>query len=237
MVGGATYAYTWTLDGAPFSIQPIVEVTEVGVYEVTVTATYTDIISGMITVCDYVAGATYTAVSSPIFEVQILEDSFNPSGLYTVQVIESSIQGFGSADYEFALDDGPFQTSLTFTNVRPGEHIIYGRRIDGDCPAVPVEFGIIDYPRFFTPNQDGFHDTWNILGLGTPPNLNAKIYIFDRYGKLLKQISPAGPGWNGTYNGQPMPSSDYWFSVEYIEPGGENALARKNFNGHFTLKR
>ena len=237
LVGGATYAYTWTLDGAPFSIQPIVEVTEVGVYEVTVTATYTDIISGMITVCDYVAGATYTAVSSPIFEVQILEDSFNPSGLYTVQVIESSIQGFGSADYEFALDDGPFQTSLTFTNVRPGEHIIYGRRIDGDCPAVPVEFGIIDYPRFFTPNQDGFHDTWNILGLGTPPNLNAKIYIFDRYGKLLKQISPAGPGWNGTYNGQPMPSSDYWFSVEYIEPGGENALARKNFNGHFTLKR
>lgn len=237
VVAGAIYTYSWTLDGALVSINPQVEVTAVGLYEVTVTATYTDIVTGMITSCDYVANTLYTPVSAPIFEVQVLEDSFNPSGLYTVQIIESSIQGFGVAEYEFAIDDGPFQTGLTFTNVRPGDHIVYGRRVDGECAATPVEVGIIDYPRFFTPNQDGFHDSWNILGLGSAPNLNAKIYIFDRYGKLLKQISPVGGGWNGTYNGQPMPSSDYWFSVEYIEPGGENPLARKNFNGHFTLKR
>lgn len=237
IVAGAFYTYTWTLDGALVSINPQVEVTAVGLYEVTVTATYTDLFTGMITTCDYFASTLYTAISSPLFEVQVLEDSFNASGLYTVQVIESTITGFGAADYEFAIDDGPFQTGLTFTNVRPGDHIVYGRRVDGDCPATPVEIGIIDYPRFFTPNSDGFHDTWNILGLGTAPNLNAKIYIFDRYGKLLKQISPVGRGWNGKYNGQPMPSSDYWFSVEYTEPGGENPLARKTFNGHFTLKR
>ena len=46
----------------------------------------------------------------------------------------------------------------------------------------------------------------------------AKIYIFDRFGKLLKQISPSlGPGWDGNYNGNPLPSSDYWFLVEYTE--------------------
>lgn len=237
IVAGAIYTYAWTLDGALVSINPQVDVNAVGLYEVTVTATYTDILTGMITSCDYIANTLYTAISSPIFEVQVVEDSFNASGLYTVQVIEASIQGFGIADYEFAIDDGPFQTGLTFTNVRPGDHIVYGRRVDGECAATPVEIGIIDYPRFFTPNSDGFHDTWNILGLGSAPNLNAKIYIFDRYGKLLKQLSPVSRGWNGTYNGQPMPSSDYWFSVEYIEPGGENPLARKNFNGHFTLKR
>lgn len=237
IVGGAIYTYAWTLDGALISIDPQVEVSAVGLYEVTVTATYTDVLTGMVTTCEYVANTLYTPVSSPIFEVQVVEDSFNESGLYTVQVIDTSIQGFGTGEYEFAIDDGPFQTGLTFTNVRPGDHIVYGRLVDGDCPPTPVEVGIIDYPRFFTPNQDGFHDSWNILGLGSAPNLNAKIYIFDRYGKLLKQISPVGRGWNGTYNGQPMPSSDYWFSVEYIEPGGENPLARKNFNGHFTLKR
>ncbi|HLT49333.1 MAG TPA: T9SS type B sorting domain-containing protein, partial [Aequorivita sp.] len=59
-----------------------------------------------------------------------------------------------------------------------------------------------------------------------------KIYIFDRFGKLLKQLSPLGPGWNGTYNGSPLFSSDYWFRVEYTEDG--NA---KEFKGHFTLKR
>ncbi|HET8810447.1 MAG TPA: T9SS type B sorting domain-containing protein, partial [Flavobacteriaceae bacterium] len=74
----------------------------------------------------------------------------------------------------------------------------------------------IDYPKFFTPNGDGYNDTWNIIGISDQPN--AQIYIFDRYGKLLKQLSPTGPGWDGTYNGRPMPSSDYWFRVQYIEP-------------------
>ncbi|MDG5492884.1 T9SS type B sorting domain-containing protein, partial [Psychroserpens sp. SPM9] len=40
--------------------------------------------------------------------------------------------------------------------------------------------------------------------------------------------------WNGTYNGNPMPTSDYWFVVEYNEP---NTGSRKEFKAHFTLKR
>ncbi|HZW62389.1 MAG TPA: T9SS type B sorting domain-containing protein, partial [Flavobacteriaceae bacterium] len=62
----------------------------------------------------------------------------------------------------------------------------------------------------------------------------AKIYIFDRYGKLLKQLSPTGSGWDGMYNGEPLPSSDYWFTVEYYEPEG---TTKKQFSAHFTLKR
>ncbi|RCT56488.1 T9SS type B sorting domain-containing protein, partial [Winogradskyella sp. KYW1333] len=58
--------------------------------------------------------------------------------------------------------------------------------------------------------------------------------IFDRYGKLLKQISPTGSGWDGTYNGNSMPSNDYWFTVEYDEPITNQ---RKELKAHFTLKR
>jgi gliding motility-associated-like protein len=61
---------------------------------------------------------------------------------------------------------------------------------------------------------------------------NAVIYIFDRYGKLLKQISPSGQGWDGTYRGQPLPASDYWFTIEY-----EELSTTKVFRKHFTLKR
>ncbi|RZJ34481.1 MAG: T9SS type B sorting domain-containing protein, partial [Flavobacterium sp.] len=43
---------------------------------------------------------------------------------------------------------------------------------------------------------------------------------------------PAGLGWDGTYNGQPMPSTDYWFTVFYAEAG-----ANKEFKAHFALKR
>ncbi|MBT8265132.1 MAG: T9SS type B sorting domain-containing protein, partial [Bacteroidia bacterium] len=63
---------------------------------------------------------------------------------------------------------------------------------------------------------------------------SAKIYIFDRFGKLLKQLSPTSQGWNGTYNGALMPSDDYWFMVEYNEPSDQS---RKEFRAHFTLKR
>jgi gliding motility-associated-like protein len=63
-------------------------------------------------------------------------------------------------------------------------------------------------------------------------NPNAPILIFDRYGKFLKQISPSGEGWNGIFNGQPLPSSDYWFTVDYNEKG-----TSKVFKSHFTLKR
>ena len=129
------------------------------------------------------------------------------SGAFSSEhTIEAMATGDGT--YVFQLDDGPTQDSGTFTGVDPGNHIITISDVNG-CGSVSIEVGVIDYPRFFTPNQDGFHDTWNILGLGSAPNLNAKVFIFDRYGKLLKQLSPTSIGWNGTYNGQPMPSTDY----------------------------
>ncbi|WP_412987905.1 choice-of-anchor L domain-containing protein [Pontimicrobium sp. IMCC45349] len=135
------------------------------------------------------------------------------------------------AVYEFSLDDGPWQESGTFIDVIPGEHIVYARDLNG-CGIGQATVIVMDYPLYFTPNGDGYHDTWNIVGISNQPN--AKIYIFDRYGKLLKQLSPTGEGWNGTYNGEHLPSSDYWFTVEYDEPSTNE---RKQFKAHFTLKR
>ncbi|WP_306353815.1 T9SS type B sorting domain-containing protein, partial [Flavobacterium sp. '19STA2R22 D10 B1'] len=101
---------------------------------------------------------------------------------------------------------------------------------ENGCQPTIIKAMAINYPHYFTPNADGYHDTWNIIGLGAQPN--AKIYIFDRYGKLIKQISPAGEGWDGTYNGQPITSTDYWFTVTFEEDG-----TTKEFKAHFSLKR
>uniref|UniRef100_UPI0037C14152 T9SS type B sorting domain-containing protein n=1 Tax=Flavobacterium sp. TaxID=239 RepID=UPI0037C14152 len=86
-------------------------------------------------------------------------------------------------------------------------------------------------PTYFTPNGDGINDTWNIVGLN---QANAKLYIFDRYGKLLKQLSPTdtSQGWDGTYNQQLLPSTDYWFTLDYTENG-----VAKQFKAHFSLNR
>ena len=110
-----------------------------------------------------------------------------------------------------------------------GIHNISVKETNG-CTELTATISIIGYPTFFTPNGDGIHDTWNLIGLQNQPN--AKIYIFDRYGKLIKQMSASGIGWDGTYNGQPLPTTDYWFTVDYFEEG-----ASKFFKSHFSMKR
>ena len=88
---------------------------------------------------------------------------------------------------------------------------------------------MIGYKKYFTPNNDGINDKWKILGIRIDFNNASEIYIFDRYGKLLKQLDPITDGWDGTYLGKPMPATDYWFRV-YLEDGRE-------FKGHFSLIR
>jgi gliding motility-associated-like protein len=158
------------------------------------------------------------------------------SAFSSLQTITVNIEGYGAPDYQYSLDDGPRQTSNVFENVSLGTHVIHVWDGKGDiaysCEELIIEeVQIIDYPHYFTPNGDGIHDTWNIVGLVGQPG--AKIFIFDRYGKLLKQISSTGAGWDGTYNGYLMPSDDYWFTVDYADENG----VMKQFKAHFAMKR
>lgn len=84
----------------------------------------------------------------------------------------------------------------------------------------------LPYPKFFTPNNDPYNDTWTIDFDYLAPNTG--IRIFDRYGKFIKELT-LNTSWDGTYNGQDMPASDYWFTVTRLN-GAE-------FTGHFALKR
>lgn len=132
----------------------------------------------------------------------------------------------GNGDYEYSLDGFIYQDSNEFTNLTIDEYTIYVRDKNG-CGVKTETVYLLYYPRFFTPNNDGYNDTWQIINSNREPN--NKIYIFDRYGKLLKQLSPADIGWDGTYNGSKLPSNDYWFVLER-----QNG---KTYNGHFSLKR
>ncbi|MNK85897.1 hypothetical protein D3C87_1057940 [compost metagenome] len=84
----------------------------------------------------------------------------------------------------------------------------------------------LPFPKFFTPNGDGFNDTWTIDPDYLAPN--SSIRIFDRYGKLIKELA-LNTSWNGTYLENQLPASDYWFTATRIN-GTE-------YRGHFSLKR
>lgn len=147
----------------------------------------------------------------------------------STHIIQATATGLGH--YEYNIDQGPWQDTGLFVGVNPGERVVNVRDLNG-CGVAQVTVYVIDFPKYFTPNGDGYHDSWNIVGVSD--QFNAKIQIFDRYGKLLKEIRPSSDGWDGTYNGSILPSSDYWFVLSYNDPiTGKSKL----LNAHFTLKR
>jgi gliding motility-associated-like protein len=142
-----------------------------------------------------------------------------------------TITATAAGDYLYRLDDGPFQESSVFEYVSAGYHSVTVADVTGCSVSITrSDILVIGYPKFFTPNNDGYNDSWNVFTL--VDSEGSKIQIFDRYGKLLKEISPNSSGWDGTYNGQPLPATDYWFVVDYPEDG-----IIKKFRSHFSLKR
>lgn len=133
----------------------------------------------------------------------------------------------GSGPYEFSLDNGFYQDSNLFSNVSLGTHTVTVRNTD-ECGELTATILVIGFPAFFTPNNDGFNDFWNVISDNTIPDMD--LFIFDRYGRLLAQIDPNGQGWDGIYNGIPMPGTDYWFVAE-LKDGSET------YRSHFTLRR
>ncbi|MBD0832061.1 T9SS type B sorting domain-containing protein [Aestuariibaculum sediminum] len=135
----------------------------------------------------------------------------------------------GIGNYVYILDGGEPQTSNVFNNVTFGLHQITIRDLNG-CEDVITEVYVFDIPKFFTPNNDGVFDNWHVIGIEQLPG--TIVYIYDRYGKLLKTLPHNSIGWDGTFNGNNMPSNDYWFVAKIMQDGNLNEI-----KGHFALKR
>ena len=146
------------------------------------------------------------------------------------QVISVSATG-GSEDYEYQLDGGVWQSNSTFEYVTGCEEHTVAVRDALGCSTIPEKtVMIMEYPKFFTPNGDGYNDTWNIKCLKN--NSLAEIFIFDRFGKLLLEFRPSQDHWDGTFNGQLLAGGDYWFLVSYLNSSG----IKTQFRSHFSLR-
>ncbi len=243
--GGTTasiYNYYWTLDSDPSFSETgeTIKVDKGGIYTV--------IVENPVTFC--IRTKSITVSESEMASLDLDDDGSITKSEYDhfIQVVDlandnantitiNNVSDLGIGKYEFALDDafGSYQDDPVFNDIKPGIHTLYIRDknsyyiYDYGCGIASIDVSIIGYRKYFTPNGDGINETWKILGIRKEFNGNSKVYIFDRHGKLLKELDPLSTGWDGTFNEKPMPATDYWFRT-LLEDGRE-------FKGHFSLIR
>jgi gliding motility-associated-like protein len=211
----SAYTYKWYLDGVeiPNETKSTIVVSKAGQYSVDVSNSNNCFRTRTIPVT--------TSVIATIEDIKISDLIDNN----TVEILVS-----GNGDYVYSLDPkNGFQSSNIFNDVPGGIQQVYVKDLNGCGTVGPLEIAVLGIPDFFTPNGDGYNDIWSIKGVNKNFNTNTRIEIYDRYGKLIKQINPMDKGWDGTYNGYQLPSDDYWYTVTF-----EN---NKVVKGHFSLKR
>lgn len=208
------YTYNWSTNETTHSI----EVNSVGDYDVTVID-----VNG----CSKTRTITVEGVNlATIDNIEIKDISDN-------NMISVFATGTGIYEYQLINSNNiviaPFQSSPVFENVYPGVYSVVVKDIKNDCGETIETAYVIGSPKFFTPNNDGYHDTWEIYGVSPENQPNSKIYIYNRYGKLLKTLTPRNTGWDGTFKGELLPADDYWFVLQ-LEDG-------RTYRNHFSLKR
>ena len=220
------FSYQWKdQDGIVVSSKSMAVISSAGTY--TVIATSAEGCKSLPRTITIKASVIASIIES---DITIVDDSENNS-------ITISTTNLGIGEYEFAIKkEGDFMSNYQdepfFENLIPGIYTIYIQD-KNNCGIAQIDVSVIGFPRFFTPNNDGINDTWKVLGVNENFYPTSLIYIFDRFGKLITKINPEGNGWNGLFNGQFLPATDYWFSVELIDHIG-NIRTKK---GHFSLIR
>lgn len=200
-------SYLWSTG----QTNPEITITEIGTYWVTVT-----------TPQNCATTQVFNVSESETATIELTEtiDFSDPNN------ITVTISGIGN--YIYQLDDDEPQISNIFENVSLGYHTLTIIDLNG-CAEVTKELLVIDAPKFVTPNDDGHFDTWHITGVETLPG--TFVYIYDRYGKLLTVLDSNHKGWDGRYNGNVMPASDYWFVAD-VKKGSIQFQVK----GHFALR-
>ncbi len=195
---------------------PTITVSTAGTYTLNVTKEY-----GTVITCP----GTYT-IDVKFSATPVIEDIITTDWSFADNSITVFVQGGILSDYQYSIDNINFQESNIFSNLKEGSYEVFVKNIYG-CGATKKIVHLLNYPHFFTPNGDGHNDTWHVNLAKAEPNL--KVFIFDRYGKMVKELFSKDFGWDGTLNGKRLPSTDYWFIVQR-ENGQE-------YRGHFSMKR
>jgi gliding motility-associated-like protein len=221
------YDYVWTTPSGEEIVGSLIDVSSGGIYTVTGTATDG---TGCSRTREIEVNESIIATITDA-DIAITDDSDNNS-------IAIDPTNLGIGDYEYALTDengiiiASFQDDPLFENLAGGFYTVLVRDKNG-CGQASLDVAVVEFPKFFTPNNDGINDTWAIKGANSTFFPDSEINIFNRFGKVVAQIGIDNPGWDGTFNGKVLPSDDYWFSIKLTD---RNGIVRER-KGNLSLLR
>ncbi|APG64290.1 hypothetical protein LPB136_02400 [Tenacibaculum todarodis] len=222
------YTYQWfDASGNPLGTAITQDVTVGGDYSVTATTT-----NG--TMCPRTRTITVNESNIATItddDITIVDDSENNS----ITINDSNL---GEGDYEFALIDENgftivnYQDEAFFDGLNGGIYTIHIRDKNG-CGVTTHTVPVIEFPKFFTPNNDGIKDVWTIKGTNATFFPINTVVIFNRQGKIINQFNINAYGWDGHYKDKAMPSNNYWFKATLVDAKG----ITRTRSGYFSLIR
>ncbi len=120
----------------------------------------------------------------------------------------------GTIPYTFLWNNG--ETTQDIEGVKPGLFDVtitdnHGCVYVFDFEIIEIEDECLGVPNTFTPNGDNYNDTWVIRNIDLYPN--ASVKVFNRWGNEIYSSEGEYKPWDGTHNGNPLPSEVYYYII------------------------
>ena len=224
--GQAPYTYIWNTN--PVQITQTADSLQIGSYSVTVTDAF-----------GCISGASTTVVNQN--DILSADFSTSPEGLINAEdpiTMNVNINGPWKIDTAYLSNGVPITKNpfpYTFSQYGNYTATYYYISINGCKDTVAYDIIVKDYitlyiPSAFTPNGDGRNDYFEAQGTFIK---TFEIYIYDRWGVLVKTMDNISTMWDGSKNGGQAPEDIYVYKGTASDIFGKHVT----FHGQINLIR
>ncbi|MBN2778290.1 MAG: gliding motility-associated C-terminal domain-containing protein [Bacteroidales bacterium] len=200
--GNPPYWYTWFINGVEIN-EPSIRNLDGGFYTLQVSDNFgciTDTIIQIYEVNTLIANTEVGATSC----------IGNHDGYIAV------IAGGGTPPYSYYLMDMLWDSYIIDSLYRGDYYITVRDSNDCELNLGPIfvpdtEIDCLRIPAAFSPNGDGHNDEFYIENIHLYPR--SMVQIYNRWGQLLYEDRGINGFWDGTYNGNPVPTGAYLYHI------------------------
>jgi len=145
----------------------------------------------------------------PENSVTIIGNAIDPDGTAITDYAWDQVNG---EPVELNVSNGNF---LTLNNLTLGNYTFRLTVTDDDLLTASDEISVSvieksqEIPKFFSPNGDGFGETWVIRNIDSYQTCS--LVVFSRSGQQVYKAQPYQNNWDGSFNGKPLSDGDYYY--------------------------